>query len=116
MDFMARIQQALTRIREIYTSLKNRRNEIDSVDIGQDPNPQMWAFQVHFKGSGYSLSIAVPIDMLYGYCETALFSGGNLIYRDEWGYSDIVRLSDTDDLVKEIQRVGKLAQAEKKQP
>lgn len=116
MNIMALLQRGRTRIQEIYTSFKNRSNEIDCVEIDQKPDPQLWSFQVHFKQTRYSLSIAVPADMMVGYCETALFSEGTLVYRDDWGYQDVNRFSDVDELVREIIRIGKLAHANDKQP
>lgn len=113
---MALIRRGRTRIREIHTSLKNRSNEIDCVEIDQEVSPQMWCFRVHFKDTKFSLSISVPPDMMIGFCETALFSEGQLVYRHEWGYADVNRLSGVDGLVEEILRIGKLARIESNQP
>lgn len=110
MDFAAQFTRCRTRIREIYTSLKGRNEIVDTVDIGQGPHPSGWNFHIRFKDTGYSLSISVPIDMMAGYCETAMFSGGNLIYRDDWGYSDVARFADIEDLCREIMRLNKLVQ------
>ena len=61
----------------------------------------------------YSLSVAFPPD--YGYAETALFRGDELVYNEDWGYGDIRRgfgtgdpadSSTIDDLVAEIRRLG----------
>lgn len=106
MDVFARINRSLAAIQDIYNSVRNRNDIRDVVTVGE--TPQMWNFRVYFKNSNYSLSISVPPDMSVGFCETALFSGDNLIYRHEWGYQDVARFKNIDDLCHEIRRVAAL--------
>jgi len=114
MDFSALFTNCRLKIQEVYSALKERK--IDGVDIGPEPDTLRWNFQVDFKGTGYSLSISVPPDMTFGYCETALLSGKGIIYRGDWGYSDIARFRDIDELVEEIKRLGRMMQADGKEP
>jgi hypothetical protein len=116
MDFAMRLSSCRTRIREVYASLNRQRDEISDVDIGQEPDRLGWNFRIRFRDTDYSLSIAVPPDMMAGYCETALLSGGNLVYRSEWGYMDVARFGDIEELVREIKRIGRLAQSDGKEP
>jgi hypothetical protein len=114
MDFAARFASCRLKIQNIYSSLKARR--MSGVDIGPEPDTLRWNFQIHFEGTGYSLSISVPFDMTFGYCETALVSANGIIYRDDWGYSDVARFGDIDELVEEIKRLGRLMRADRKEP
>ena len=53
------------------------------------------------------LSIIIPPDS-YIYCyETALYSNSKgVVYNEELGYSDVCKFDNSDEVVKELERLG----------
>ena len=56
---------------------------------------------MEFSGTPYTLSVSVPLDTMYGFCETALKQNDSIVYNAR-------QFESADELVEEICRVGQL--------
>jgi len=101
-DFMKRVRNSCNKIQGIYDNLLSR-DDLDMIEQAPRPHPLEWRFRVHYKGSPYSLSISVPVDVSGCFCETALILSGRL--NDNWGYQDVMHFYTLDELCDEIKRV-----------
>ena len=95
------------RIRSIIESIVNP-TQYNIITI-----PNSYAFRVRFGSYNIGLSISCPADINtrsdengFRY-ETAIwnFTEGNLLYREEWNYDDVLHFTTINDLMDEIVRV-----------
>lgn len=105
---MRRIKECENKAADLHTGLTAKSQELHKDARIKSYTRGSTNFRVDFGDSGYALSVAVPPDMMMGYCETALLDNSGLCYMDKWGYSDVVRLGDMSNLVAEINRVCKI--------